>query len=503
MKLLQLVTIFGASLLMAAPSAALAAVSFDPSNLVADADFVRSDTMDEASIQNTLMAMGSGLATISPDRLGSSDRAAKIIYDAARAADINPIVLLVTLQKEQSLLTTGNPSQYALDRAVGYNVPDGLGTQDLYSFEAQLKGKNGYMGAARWYRDKFDRKIGPGSYSCCGGSFSVQEKSWVSGVNVDISPKSVATALLYRYTPYVYNGNYNFWNLWQIYFSEYSWFANSISPDSSIRTIYATVVNNRAYLVSYAGNGGLVQRALVAGTTDQPVNVCVVGDNIKMAWVDAGNREIYISTYSKNGLTFVSTEDTGEQSDRGVAIGCTADKTYIAWKGSNNQYMNVRVVGGAKNTLLSELTPETPALTTFGSDLVIGWKGFGNDYLNVARSSDVFATQAKKTLDTELSEKYFNLTATSDKLYIMWKGYGNRYINIAESTDAQTFTNKYTPGDETNLTPNGAVIGGEPVMVYAGLDQALNRKNMTTNNLKTIYSEKLAITPAIATDVAP
>ncbi len=480
------------------------AATFDPNNLVSDADFTNTNTLSEQQIQDFLVSRGSGLATLSPDKLGSSDRAAKIIYDAAQSAGINPITLLVMLQKEQSLLTSTSPSQYALDHAVGYNVPDTLDTTDLYSFDAQLKGKNGWMGAAKWLKDKYQKHLGPGSYACCSDSFTVQTRSWESGDST-ITPLSVATAVLYRYTPYVYNGNYNFWYLWQLYFANYSWLTNSVPADNSNRTIYATVINRQPYLVAYAGNGGMAARTLVPGTTDYPLSVCTVGAEVRVAWVASGSKEVYISNYLSHNLVFENTVDTGEQSDQGVALACISDQSYIAWKGNGNNYLNARQVGGKKTTLTDELTPLPPTLTavTDGS-LAIGWRGFGNNYINVATSTDIFATKQKTVIDTELSDTYFSIVAQGSTISVVWKGYRNTFLNIGQFNGGNTLINKHTFGDESDMTPTTAVIGGDIVISYAGRNnRALNRFNTATNDRKTVWAERVDQPPAIATDIAP
>ena len=50
--------------------------------------------------------------------------AAQAIYDVARACGINPRVILVTLQKEQGLVTSTNPTEYKYRAAMGMSCPD-------------------------------------------------------------------------------------------------------------------------------------------------------------------------------------------------------------------------------------------------------------------------------------------------------------------------------------------------------------------------------------------
>src|SRR3989344_394915 len=132
-------------------------VGFDPSNLISDERFADTATLGGAAgIQKFLESQGSVLADTSaeflqklrepgdsglksrlPDprpNLGRLRTAAELIYDAATNAGLNPQVVLVTLQKEQSLVTgkfaSGSSLQRALDHSLGYGCPDEGGCSD-------------------------------------------------------------------------------------------------------------------------------------------------------------------------------------------------------------------------------------------------------------------------------------------------------------------------------------------------------------------------------------
>ena len=85
-------------------------------NLISDGDFTSSGSLSLAQIQSFLSAKGSRLATYS----WGGKSAARWIYDESHEHGINPQVILVTLQKENSLITSGSPSQTNLDWAMGY-----------------------------------------------------------------------------------------------------------------------------------------------------------------------------------------------------------------------------------------------------------------------------------------------------------------------------------------------------------------------------------------------
>jgi len=133
---------FVLALAPAAPADALSGSSFMPGLIISDSQFYDSAAMSESQIQQFLTSKGSGLAGFtfsvnSRARVTSSSGATRceafqggvlaastIIYRAQVACGISAKVLLVTLQKEQGLITKKAPSQSALDRAMGYACPD-------------------------------------------------------------------------------------------------------------------------------------------------------------------------------------------------------------------------------------------------------------------------------------------------------------------------------------------------------------------------------------------
>lgn len=126
--------------------------------------------------------------------------AADVIFEVSQACGINARVLLVMLQKEQGLVTTGNPTQEKYDKAMGAGCPDGAECDPAVAgFVRQL-----YSGASRLngYRDPAN----------------VAKYQFQAGItkNVKYHPKTecgttpvyfttAATAALYTYTPYVPN----------------------------------------------------------------------------------------------------------------------------------------------------------------------------------------------------------------------------------------------------------------------------------------------------------
>ena len=253
--------------LAAPPSLVAAQNGFDPNVLISDSRFIDTATLGGAvGIQKFLEAHSSVLANTSADflvklrepgdvnlksrlpdpqpNLGRLRTAAELIYDAAIAAGINPQVVLVTLHKEQSLIegkfTTNAGLQRALDHALGFGCPDEGGCSDLFlGFYFQLFGNfdaadNRYVGmpaslARSFYWEVGGTRVGRGPAVDAGnnafGSVARVRVSRVGDVitmeNTQGPPNNAAptqqvtltnfaTAALYRYTPHIYNGNFNF-----------------------------------------------------------------------------------------------------------------------------------------------------------------------------------------------------------------------------------------------------------------------------------------------------
>jgi len=217
-------------------------------NLISDSEFTNKYSMTNVQIQNFLAAKGSGLANYTVPssvegvaQYGAGRRASRYIYDAARAYGINPKVILVTLQKEESLITTTTPSSIRLKYAMGYAIYSGSSCLNPASPDYKYCfgfGNQIHFAAARmksWFNS------GSGPSGCSVGQYcQITTRSWESGkTNVYLSNR--ATALLYRYTPYIYNGNYNFYRLY------HSWFGPGSSNWSFL--LIRAVGDPKVYLV--------------------------------------------------------------------------------------------------------------------------------------------------------------------------------------------------------------------------------------------------------------
>lgn len=213
-KLFSLPQIFGAIALATAFfvfQPALAQAEFDPNNIISDEEILDYNSMTEIEIQELLNHRNSFLATyMVADPNGLMMSAARVIYDRAVTNLISPKFLIVLLQKEQSLIEDPTPTQRQLDWATGYGCPDSGGCNERW--RGLWKQINS---ASLQFRDYMDN---PHLYRYrVGQTYTVTNTGREPSI---ITPANRATAGLYNYTPHVYNGNFNFWNIWQRYFSK-------------------------------------------------------------------------------------------------------------------------------------------------------------------------------------------------------------------------------------------------------------------------------------------
>ncbi len=205
----------------AAPPATAADFSqFRPGNIISDEVFFNSGAMTEAQIQSFLVSkvpvcatgasclMNTTQTTFSrpADAMCSAyagaanEPVARIIYKVAQACGINPQVILVTLQKEQGLVTKSSPGLGSWQWAMGYAWPDTAPCDtefawfynQVYKGTWQLKRYGNPPGTSNyftWYPVGGYANVAyhPDTGRCGYGSVYIENK---------------ATAALYYYTPY-------------------------------------------------------------------------------------------------------------------------------------------------------------------------------------------------------------------------------------------------------------------------------------------------------------
>lgn len=266
----------------AAPATAADNRLFDPGYIISDAIFYDSTTMSASQVQSFLDLVGAACVPnadgtpclknyrattttrVSDGRCArdypgaSNETAAQIIAKVAQVCGINPQVLLVKLQVEQSLVarTTAAPAS-TYQKAMGYGCPDTAPCNELYyGFFNQV-----YSAAAQFqryrlnptayrYRAQTTTYIQYNPNTGCGGSY--------------VTIANQATAGLYNYTPYQPNAaalaagggkgdscsSYGNRNLWR-YFSDWFGSPTQRQPTGSVDAVWATGPNS-VYVAGWA-----------------------------------------------------------------------------------------------------------------------------------------------------------------------------------------------------------------------------------------------------------
>lgn len=228
--------------------------NFDPGYIISDWQMSNYNSMNESDIQAFLKSKNSCYDTnigkyttgekvgyfseISPprtwhvqdghfvcmaDEVFNGGTAAHIIYRAAQDYRINPQVLLVLLEKEQSLVTDTFPHSQQYRSATGYGCPDTAPcSSQYYGLQNQIRK------AAELFRTVLDG--GWTNYPLGNNYVQYNPNPDCGGTVVNI--RSLATSALYRYTPYQPNsavlngwndgcgayGNMNFYKLFEDWF---------------------------------------------------------------------------------------------------------------------------------------------------------------------------------------------------------------------------------------------------------------------------------------------
>jgi hypothetical protein len=219
---LRIVASGSALLFFVQPALALAA--FQPGNIIPDHEFIDSTSMDVTEVQAFLMRRGGTLGTLQvTDFNGVTKPTSEAIVEVARLYRINPAVILVTLQKEMSLLTWKNPTQRAYDYAMGYGCPDSGGCS------GNTAGLYRQLDFATWQFRCYVDSFSAGCYDPDTGNrlgYRYQPGGTYTIDATSVLIENQATAALYNYTPHLH-GNENFYNLYT------QWFARTF-PDGTL-----------------------------------------------------------------------------------------------------------------------------------------------------------------------------------------------------------------------------------------------------------------------------
>jgi putative cell wall-binding protein len=236
-------------------SASVTGSQFNAGDIISNNNFYNGSAMTAASIQtflNTevptcksgstcLKSYTQTTTTIAANAMctqytgAAGESAATIIYKAGLACGISQKVLLATMQKEQSLVTSTAPTATNYSAAMGYACPDtGLGC------DATSAGFFNQVYWAAWQFKRYSNPAGSGgdydfTWYPVGKSTKILYSPTTSCGSAYVNIWNSATAALYYYTPYQPNaaalsnlygsgnacssyGNRNFWTTYNAWF---------------------------------------------------------------------------------------------------------------------------------------------------------------------------------------------------------------------------------------------------------------------------------------------
>lgn len=337
------------STMLGLPAAeAAVAADFDPGNIISDQVFFAPGTMTADQVQAFLSSRGASCRAGEQPCLkdyvstsaarsaeaglcngyagGRRESAAQMIVGVANSCGINPQVLVVLLEKEQSLVTRSAPTTRSYQAATGFGCPD------TAPCDAQYYGLfNQLYQAARQYQRY---AASPTSYGYRAGRSNTIY--WHPNAGCGTSQVTIAnqaTAGLYNYTPYRPNaaalgnlygtgdacssyGNRNFWRLFT------DWFGSTETTSAIMRsttnaTVYLVAGSTKYPLTTMSQVNALKPLGTVAYVSQQYLDRRVTGPSFRGS-LHASDGTIYLV----DGGTLHPFTSCGQMADFGLS--CTS-----------------------------------------------------------------------------------------------------------------------------------------------------------------------------------
>jgi len=212
--------------------------AYDGGNIIDNSIFLNASTMSKEDIQSFLVGKGAGLANLTfildCDVAGTQGKqaylsigapcgqtnvlASHIIYYSSQVYGVNPQVTLATMQKEQSLTTAPNPTDWQLSQAMGYGCPTSGSCSSSSNFFYQIDNgtwvKRFHYERARgnmnWWYTSTSWTCGteknfykPNLYPSQNVNFYDQDNVYYRTHYIE----NAATSAFYCYTPHAFNNH--------------------------------------------------------------------------------------------------------------------------------------------------------------------------------------------------------------------------------------------------------------------------------------------------------
>ncbi len=384
--------------------------NFDPGYIISDYTMGNYNAMTEAGIQAFLTAKGNcrdtrtyladrytsysyhikdghfvclaeetfGEGTAYGDDAPDGESAAHIIYRAAQDYRINPQVLIVLLQKEQSLITDSWPNNRQFKVATGYGCPDTAPcNSEYFGFRNQVRK------AAAMFRTVLD---GGWTNYPLGNNYIQYNPSASCGGSV-VNIRSLATSALYRYTPYQPNasalaagygtgdscgayGNRNFYLYFEDWFSGITT-SGSISEPRNLKAVQ----NGRSITISW----------------DEPSDAALY-DDIKYDVVLANNK----GQEKKATVDGDKREYTFDELETGVYVAASVRAN--TKNSAKHSRITFDLSVGSKPSAPTDL-----AVERYNGGIRVSWKKADDGGLEIIRYDVVLADIDKKEFKMEVS----------------------------------------------------------------------------------------------------
>lgn len=315
-----------------------ASAAYDGAHLIDNSKFLDAGSMSAAAIQQHLASKGSGLANMSfvLNCYGQNSKerqwysavgapcdqsvpASHIIYYAAQIYGINPQVIMATMQKEQSIITSPNPAAWQINQAMGYACPTSGDCDSSSNFFYQID-------SGTWaLRYHYERANGnntwwnSGGYTCGNKSnddaYTYYRPGLIPGNVVTFYDgngykrggvayrtyqiANAATGALYCYTPHAFNnpqglyGKPTFGTVGQYYSGSYNfvyWFENWFGTTKG--TVLIQGSGSTVYLLSGSTKYGIPNIEMVYNYGLGFTPVTPVSDAFLQSLTDGGTLSV-------------------------------------------------------------------------------------------------------------------------------------------------------------------------------------------------------------------
>lgn len=346
-----------------APVGAISGSDFHADRITDDSIFFNAGTLSTADIQNFLNSKvptcdtnhagsgsnqppftclksyvqsipGKSADAYCPGSVGAGTKSsAQIISDVANACQINPEVLIVLLQKEQSLVTDTWPWTSQYDEATGYGCPD-----SSPSCDADYAGFFNQLWNAAHQFQRYVKQAGSFNYAVGRNSYVQYNPNGGCG-GTNLTMQTSATAALYNYTPYQPNaaalnnlygsgdscsayGNRNFWRLFNDWFgpttndsnNDVLTFIRLNHSSGNVETVGYTSLSDYSYMARYnlsgypavPGDGNVVPQFWPPNGDLAFIRLNHSSGNVEVVSYSVGSNFKKIANYSLTGYPAVS-----------------------------------------------------------------------------------------------------------------------------------------------------------------------------------------------------